>query len=311
MLQEALLAAAGAVSTAELDCELAIFATSRGLATLAAHGMRGELAFATPLVLRTNPRLLGYYRMLLGYSQKEFYNSATGLGAFKGLEERGALSLSCEQALPDLCKVLNDAADFLLTSLQPSSISKAFLDDLALLTLGPQLRGGANVKRGSESIVQVFQVLQRILGEYASEVSARRIRVRNDSNRDVYIEFASDPDIVIREQLSEDTPNFRCIVAIEVKGGADFSNIHNRLGEAEKSHQKARASGYVECWTIINVSNLTQAAAQRASPSTNRVYQLASIISQSGTEYDDFESRVRSLTGTSGPRQRRRSRRRE
>jgi hypothetical protein len=29
----------------------------------------------------------------------------------------------------------------------------------------------------------------------------------------------------------------------------DFSNIHNRIGEAEKSHQKARQTGYTEVAT--------------------------------------------------------------
>ncbi|MDR3122319.1 MAG: XcyI family restriction endonuclease [Treponema sp.] len=35
--------------------------------------------------------------------------------------------------------------------------------------------------------------------------------------------------IVIREELGEN--RYRNIVAIEVKGGKDFSNIHNRVGE--------------------------------------------------------------------------------
>jgi hypothetical protein len=39
----------------------------------------------------------------------------------------------------------------------------------------------------------------------------------------------------------------RSLAAIEIKGGRDYSNIHNRIGEAEKSHQKAEKQGYVEC----------------------------------------------------------------
>lgn len=50
------------------------------------------------------------------------------------------------------------------------------------------------------------------------------------------IEFAPDPDIVIREEFSKG--KYRNIITIEVKGGTDFSNIHNRVGEAEKSHQR-------------------------------------------------------------------------
>ena len=84
---------------------------------------------------------------------------------------------------------------------------------------------------------------------------------------------------------------------IEVKAGEDFSNIHNRIGEAEKSHQKARARGFVECWTVVNVDRLDMAMARRESPSTNRFYRLSAIVSRVGDEYTDFRNRVISLTG--------------
>ncbi len=54
------------------------------------------------------------------------------------------------------------------------------------------------------------------------------------------IEFSSDPDVLITEKLQS---GVRYILSIEVKGGTDASNIHNRLGEAEKSHLKAKKFG--------------------------------------------------------------------
>jgi hypothetical protein len=84
------------------------------------------------------------------------------------------------------------------------------------------------------------------------------------------IEFTSDPDIVIREEIGES--RYRNIVAVKVKGGKDFSNIHNRVGEAEKSHQKVRQSDYVECWTVVNVDRIDIEMAKRESPSTNDFY---------------------------------------
>ena len=45
------------------------------------------------------------------------------------------------------------------------------------------------------------------------------------------MEFAADPDICIREELP--SGKFRNLVAIEIKGGKDYSNVHNRIGEAE------------------------------------------------------------------------------
>ncbi|HFK2659888.1 TPA: XcyI family restriction endonuclease, partial [Escherichia coli] len=90
--------------------------------------------------------------------------------------------------------------------------------------------------------------------------------------------------------------NYRNVVAIEVKSGTDVSNIHNRIGEAEKSHQKARARGYTECWTVINVSRLDMAKARSESPSTDRFYSLTELSLREGEQYEDFKMRVLSLT---------------
>jgi len=47
--------------------------------------------------------------------------------------------------------------------------------------------------------------------------------------------------------------SYRNRISIEVKGGTDYSNIHNRLGEAEKTHQNAKAAGFTEFWTVITL----------------------------------------------------------
>ena len=121
------------------------------------------------------------------------------------------------------------------------------------------------------------------------------VTVKNAAGRTVYVEFAPDPDIVIREEMAP--ASFTEKIAIEVKAGKDVSNIHNRIGEAEKSHQKARGRGFVECWTVVNVDRLNMAMARQESPSTNRFYRLSAILSGTGTEYTDFRNRIISLTG--------------
>ena len=62
------------------------------------------------------------------------------------------------------------------------------------------------------------------------------------------IALAPDPDVEIREVI-----NGREVlkVALEIKGGTDYANIHNRAGEAEKSHQKARNRHASAFWTVI------------------------------------------------------------
>lgn len=294
-LQDALAAAVSSMDVATVDTELHTFVGNDLLQILASRGMRGELLFAVPTVLEANPRLLGYYRLLLGYSQKGFYTAATGAGMFKSLEEKGALSLRQRVALPALCDALNISAKFMLESLEREMISVAFFDQLTLLTLGPQLRGGANVRKGSSAITQVFDVVFHIVSEAVTRSTPHCIEVQNKSGRTVLIEFAADPDIVIREELA---PNvYKNQVAIEVKGGEDYSNIHNRVGEAEKSHQKAKKSGYVECWTVVNVDRMDMEMARKESPTTNRFYHISSLLNQASEGYQDFSLQIRSIVG--------------
>ena len=186
----------------------------------------------------------------------------------------------------------------LLAGISAGKVDAALLDDLTLLTLGPQWRGSSNVKRGIAATAAVFGVFHDIVGGSITASDQNRIELRNAAHRAVLIEFAADPDIIIREQLL--SGSYRHIVAIEVKGGKDFANVHNRIGEAEKSHQKARAGGYTECWTVVNVDRFDPAMAQRESPSTNRFYKIADLMAGSGTDYEDFRDRLVSLTGIPG-----------
>ena len=200
-----------------------------------------------------------------------------------------------QKKLELLCKALIRCGVALLDGIGSTRISRELLDDLALLTVGPQLRGGANVKTGAAGIVKVFEAIHAIVKSATISFNETQITVKNAAGRTVYVEFAPDPDIVIREEMAP--ASFTEKIAIEVKAGKDVSNIHNRIGEAEKSHQKARGRGFVECWTVVNVDRLNMAMARQESPSTNRFYRLSAILSGTGTEYTDFRNRIISLTG--------------
>ena len=294
-LQDALATTVAVMEINILDSELHEYVDNGSLQTLATHGMRGELLFAVPSILEKNPRLLGYYRLLLGYSQKGFYTAATGAGMFKSLEEKGSLSQKQRSALPELCRALNLSAKYMLEHLKDQMISSGFFDQLTLLTLGPQLRGGANVQKGTSAISQVFDVVYQIVSASVVRSNSRCIELKNNSGRTVYIQFAADPDIVIREELATD--KYRNLVAIEVKGGQDYSNIHNRVGEAEKSHQKAKKDGYVECWTVVNVDRIDMNMAQKESPTTNKFYRISELLNKSRAEYRDFSLQILSIAG--------------
>ena len=294
-LQEALSKTIQSLTIQNIDEELAELVPQSSLSSLASHGLRGELLFPVPTVLKANPLLLGYYRLLLGFSQKEFYTTKTGVSLFKTMEEKGKLTERSDAQLTALCRALIKSCCALLDGVGSERVSRELLDDLTLLTLGSQLRGGANVRKGSAAIVRVFKVIHAIVKHAALKSLASRIVIRNAAGRKVLIEFAPDPDIIIREEMSSN--NYRNMIALEIKGGTDFSNIHNRLGEAEKSHQKARNAGYVECWTVVNVDRIDMNLAKKESPSTNRFYRLSELEAGKGEEYTDFKNRIVSLTG--------------
>ncbi len=294
-LQDALMQTIDDLNIATLDRELSEYVPEAGLKILAKQGLRGELLFPVPSLLSANPYLLGYYRLLLGFSQKEFYTTKFGVSGFKSMESTGVLTEKNRGVLPELCKGLISSATFLIEGIGTDRLSKKLLDDLTLLTVGPQLRGGANNKRGFDAIATVFKSIHDIVEHTATDSCDSKIELVNAAGKKVLIQFAPDPDIVIKVAMGEG--NFRNVIAIEVKGGKDFSNIHNRIGEAEKSHQKAKNSGYVECWTVVNVDNMDLELARKESPSTNLFYRQSALESGIGDEYEDFKNRILSLTG--------------
>ena len=123
------------------------------------------------------------------------------------------------------------------------------------------------------------------------------MEIRNASGRKVRVEFAADPDICIREEFP--SGRFRNLVAIEIKGGKDYSNVHNRIGEAEKSHQKAKKEGYVECWTLVGVTDLEMVLARKESPTTDRFYHIDQVIDLSSEEAEDFRENLLARVGIS------------
>lgn len=294
-LQDALGETVSGMDIETIDGELVALAPKQMVAALARHGLRGELVFSTPSVLSANPRLLAYYRLLLGYSQKEFFTKATGASPMKAMETEGRLTHGAETKLDSFCAALNRAACQLVEGIGVERVSRALLDDLTLLTFGPQLRGGANVRKGGDATRRVFQVIHAIVRKAIKTQTATMIEVRNAARRVVLVEFAADPDIVIRERTA--TGGVINKIAIEIKGGTDYSNIHNRLGEAEKSHQKARAAGFTQCWTVINVDGLDLALASQESPSTDRFYSLSGLNDSASATYLDFREQLVSLIG--------------
>jgi hypothetical protein len=285
---EALGQTVGRMEIGAIDKELGKYVARASLARVASFGLRGEVVFPVPSVLQANPALLGYYRLLLGLSQKEFYNKGP-FGRFKRLEEKGAIPAALAAQMVPLCRSLIGSGQQLVN--QIDNLSVDVVDDLQLLTLGPQLRGSENTKLGQDATKQVFDLIRTLVRPYVRTTRDRVIELENDSHRTVFVEFSSDPDIRITEELESGK---RPLVSIEIKGGADASNVHNRLGEAEKSHQKAKNRGFFEFWTILRVK-IADAVARRESPTTSHFFHLDGIRIATTDEHTRFRALLGSV----------------
>lgn len=291
-LHEALKATVEGLELSVLNAQLEAYVDGKRLNRVAAEGVRGEVFFPVPLVLQANPSLLGYYRLLFGHSQKEFYAKGP-FGRFRTLEEDGSIPPRLISEVEELCRSLCRTAQTLVDGLDEISLSS--VKDLQLLTVGPQLRGGENNRIGQKATADVYRLIEQTVSAHVEHKTARTIIVRNAAGRAVLIEFFTDPDVAISETMPT---SVRPIVSIEVKGGADVSNIHNRLGEAEKSHLKAKTRGFSEFWTLTRVE-LIEAAARSATPTTTRFFNLTQILRQGSRQHRQF---VEALAGRIGIR---------
>jgi XcyI restriction endonuclease len=272
----------------DLDKALLRVAGEDGLKLAAKYSLRGELVFATSEILVSNPYLLAYYRLLLGFSQKEFFSKGP-FGTFKSLEESGKISPSQKAKLDDLCRSLSQSSILLLRGV--GAFKHENIHSLQLLTLGPQLRGSRNNVIGQAATFEVFEIVKKLVKKYIVESNSHCIKIENTSGRIVTIRFASDPDIEIEEVLSN---GIRGLISIEIKGGSDISNIHNRIGEAEKSHQKAKKRGYHEFMTILNV-DIDHATLKQESPTTSHFFDLAKLKNKSSKEFVKFAELLSSI----------------
>lgn len=295
VLLSALRRTIGELSVSEIDQQLAIFASEKALSSLASRGIRGETIFPLPLVLSASPELLGYYRLLYGYSQKIFYTSKTGASALRLMEIRGIVTPRAAPRIETACIAFALAGEMLVEGLGKKLTGFEIAHELSLLTLGAQYRGSANNTRGTDGINAMFAVLKRAFEDEIEKTGERTLLVRTLAGKQVLIQLASDPDVLVKSTMSDG--QVRSVVAIEVKAGEDHSNIWNRIGEAEKSHVKMKSEGVNERWTIVNDPQAPLAKMKSSSPSTTRFYQLLHLTDDSSDEFSDFRSRLRDLVG--------------
>jgi hypothetical protein len=159
-----------------------------------------------------------FLRLLLGFSQKEFYDrKGASFRRFRVMEERGVIDHRHLYALPSLCRSLARTTVVLLEGL--GAIDTRLVHELQRLTLGPQFRGSRNTDLGKEAVALVRNLSRTLLDESViSTANEREIRLRNAAGRAVVLRFGADPDVSISEEVSG---SFRHRTAIEVQVGTD------------------------------------------------------------------------------------------
>jgi XcyI-like restriction endonuclease len=287
-LRDALREAVAAIDPNLLQEELSRYAPAKGRKILASAGIRDEEVFPTPVVLREAPTLVGYYRLLLGAPQKQFYTGASGMSPFKAMEQRGLMTDRAAAVLPAFCHEMGAVLSELVEQLSPT-VTQRDIEELPLLTLGPQFQGSNNNRIGKAATVDVFLSIKEVVKDFVQEAGEQEIVIENSAGRAVHFVLSADPDVRIEEEFGEER---RLLVAIEIKGGTDKSNAHNRAGEAEKSHQKARGVGFRECWTVIAKAGLDIELLKSESPTTNSWFDTAHVLGREGEDWDEFRTRI-------------------
>jgi hypothetical protein len=240
-LMDALSAALGEIDPALLKRQISQRVPKDTQKILASAGIRDEHVFPVPAVLEKQPALIGYYRLLLGISQKRFYRKGTGMGPFKSMESRGLLNLKKRPDIESFCAVMIEHLADLVRQISPK-ITARDVSELPLLTLGAQLCGSNNNAIGKKATLDVFVSVAEIVKDFIVSRDAKKITIINASKRKVVLALSTDPDIRIQEEFEG---KLRNKVAIEIKGGTDISNAHNRAGEARSRTRRPRnrASG--------------------------------------------------------------------
>lgn len=293
MLMDALSEALGQLDPNVTKRQILAYVPAGAQKILAAAGIRDEHVFPVPAVLETKPTLVGYYRLLLGISQKRFYRKGTGMGPFKSMETRGILSPKKRPDLERFCRVMAENIAELVRQVSPR-ITARDVSELPLLTLGAQLYGSNNNAIGKQATRDVFLAVAEIVQTFVVSRDSTKIVVQNASKRRVIVALSSDPDIRIQEEFEG---TLRNVLAIEIKGGTDVSNAHNRAGEAEKSHRKAKKQDFRDYWTIISLSDVDLGMLQQESPTTNSWFDVAQVLARDGKDWREFRSRFAGAVG--------------
>lgn len=210
------------------------------------------------------------------------------MSQFKSMESRGLLKPGKRPDIESFCVAMSHSLAEMIRQISPQ-LTHRDVHELPLLTLGSQLQGGNNNSIGQRATMDIFVAISELIKDWVQTENERMIVIKNASGRKVVVALSGDPDIRIQEEFDGQLRNK---VAIEIKGGTDISNVHNRVGEAEKSHQKAKKEGFRDYWTIISKTGSNLQKLKSESPTANSWFDVSQVLARSGEDWDEFRSRL-------------------
>ena len=289
---DALSEALGSLDPNKVKSQIADYVPADVRKLLAAAGLRDEYVFPVPVIVEAKPTLIGYYRPLLGAPQKSFYKGSTGMGLFKSMEERGAVTKKQLSYVPDFCRAMTQPLAELVR--QIPNFTDRDLRELPLLTFGSQLQGSNNTQIGKKAMREIFIAITEVLEKSVTKKESSKLTLKNAAGRAVFVILSHDPDVCVQEQVED---RIHRKVAIEVKGGTDVSNAHNRAGEAEKSHLKAKQKGFRDFWTIISKTGLEMSKLKQESQTTTEWFDVTELLERKGRDWEEFRQRLAGAVG--------------
>jgi hypothetical protein len=214
------------------------------------------------------------------------------MSLFKRMEELGTMSEKQKGHVADFCTAMADPLAELVR--QIPHFTDRDLQELPLLTFGSQLQGSNNTQIGKKAMQEVFVAITEILEKSVTKKEPNQLTLKNAAGRTVLVTLSHDPDVCVQEQVEDRTHSK---VAIEVKGGTDASNVHNRAGEAEKSHLKAKQKGFKDFWTIISKTGRQMSKLKQESQTTTEWFDVTELLDRKGTDWENFRQRLAAAVG--------------
>ena len=289
-LQPALARAVGEVGVTIIDGELRELVPAEALNHVAGLGLRGERVFPIPSVLEHAPPLIGYYRMLLGISKKEFQQTnKLGYGSVVGRRgARATMSPELVSALPRLCAAFIEPLVKVVYAM--NTFDNRDLNDLALLTLGPTLQGGRNNVIGSRTSKAVFEALRAGRGGLDRFRQRTACTVRGSQwaylcidRRGATLMFASTKPSRMAKKfpLSRSRSRVAKMPPTRITGRGKRRSLTSRRGFPVT----------ITRWTIMVTRGLNQERLRQETPSSTELFDASEVMKRSGPGWKALRER--------------------